>query len=148
MSSLPDGWTTERWVYIGRRWSTKLVHSYVRETGPHDADHEMWYSRAPKWAAIGSVYEIETNGSQARIPKTASSVGAVDDEDQLGTWRVLDRSAAAVQESARAAKRLASQNGDFGALTLEQLRDTMESQPRHVQDGTLVAVMRYLTRGR
>lgn len=143
-------WETQRWIYAGRRWSAsqnKAYHAFILEGGGLTSDDEMYYGGAPKWASIGSVYAVETQDRQARV-KSAERVGWFDDERVVEEWRVLDRTTAVKQEGVRAAKRLQTQNSEIGDLTLAQLWKIIQSQPQHVQDGTLLVVMRYLMRGR
>lgn len=144
-----DELVVQRWVYAGRRWVStkgKLYHAFLNEEGPHTSGDERWYGGAPKHASVGSIYAVEASDRQAKV-RSAELVGRCRDEQLVGSWRAMDRSAGTAQEGVRAAKRLQSRNGEIGSLTLEQLRDVMESQPKHVQDGTLVVVLRYLTRG-
>lgn len=144
------GWETQRWIYAGRRWAasqSKAYHAFVREGGGLTSDDEMYFGGAPKWASIGTVYAIEARGQQARV-KSAERVGRLDNEQTIEAWRVLDRTTAVQQEGARASKRLQAQNSEIGDLTLAQLWQIIQAQPQHVQDGTLLVVMRYLTRGR
>jgi len=142
-------WSTQRWIYAGRRWGGakgKIFYAFVPEDGPFTAEDELWYAGAPKHASVGTIYAVEATDGQARV-RQAEFVGRCKDETLVESWRVRDRTAGVTQEAHRAAKRLQSQNGEIGGLTLEQLRGVLESQPKHVQDGTLVVVLRYLTRG-
>lgn len=149
--SIDAGWEAQRWIYSGRRWASgkaKMYHAFIHEVegGTLTSDDEMYFDQAPRWASIGSVYTIETNGTQARV-RGGEHCGRLDDEQVVQAWRLLDRTAAAEQEGVRAQKRLQGQNSDIGGLTLDELQEMMRSQPSHVQSGTLVVVMRYLTRG-
>lgn len=142
-------WETQRWIYAGRRWSAsqnKIYHAFICDGDSLTSDDEMYYSGAPKWASIGSIYAIEAQDRQARV-KSGEHCGQLDDQPVIEAWRIMDRTAAVKQEGVRAAKRLQAQNGEIGDPTLAELRDVMESQPNHVQDGTIVVVLRYLTRG-
>lgn len=150
-SSTDIEWEGQRWIYLGRRWASgkaKLYHAFIQEAEDVaiTSDGEMYFDQAPRWASIGSIYVIETNGSQARV-RGGEHSGRFDDEQAIQSWRVMDRSAAVEQEGVRAQKRLQAQNSEIGKLTLSELRNAMMSQPSHVQSGTLVTVMRYLTRG-
>lgn len=128
------------WVYIGRRWANgKLWFQFV--------DHRnevVSYAKGPSGAVVGARYEVEaTDDSRTARIRTAHYVGPHSDFDMRDGWRLEDRAAITAQEAERARKRAASDNGDFGGLTLAEVRQLIQRQPAHVAAGTVAAVLQY-----
>lgn len=128
------------WTYLGRRWANgKLWFAFL--------DHRnelVHYGKGPAGAVVGGLYEVEAAAdSRTARTKSARWTGR-SDADQVAEWRLADRAATAAQEAERARKRAAADNGDFGSLTLAEVRRLIERQPAHVATSTVAAVLGYL----
>ena len=132
---------TVEWVYLGRRVFSggKLYHVFA----PVDStDDTRAFSKAPKYAVVGYIYAVESNGKSARITDAERLKSS--DDDRLNEWRFRDREALTDIEALRATKRLHERNGDFGDLTLDHLKAIMRKQPQHTRAGTVATVLAYL----
>lgn len=134
---------TEQWRYVGRRPTNRtgsLLHVFIDGAGETHG-----FSKGPKVPVVGALYELRMDDGGVFV-QAATIVDSNRDAviDKLDEWRLLDRSAASAVEHARAAKRLAKDNADFGALTLDQVRRTLSRQPYHVRAGTIAAILQYL----
>lgn len=145
------GWTADEWTYTGRNYSTagkQLWHTFTDHTGAR-----RLFAKAPSGPIVGGRYVVESKIVGDRITariQDARYVGmaAAHDSTDLAGWRLRDRAAAAEQEAVRARKRAAGENGDFGAMTLCDVRAMVSRLPTTAQRaGTIAAVLAYIERG-
>lgn len=136
-----DGFAERRWTYIGRRFGAKrkVLHHFVDHRG-----EVVGYDRGPDHAVIGGVYTVEAliDSTSAR-PKSARYVERSKDP-AVDEWRLRDRTTMTEVEQDREAKRQAADNGDFGSMTLRELRTLLRRRPFNQQAGMLAAVIAYL----
>lgn len=140
---MEDIWLEEYWYYQGQRLSTKdkIVHAWRTPGG------DKVYGGAPNRAVIGRRYlvEVKSDGSKARVD------GAKFDNDtpvhiDVDTWRLRDREARAEYDSIAAAKRLATDNGDLGNVTLKDIKGRMLTlRNRQQRAALLAAIIAYVT---
>lgn len=138
-----ETWTTEDWIYVGRRWGMRESKVYHVFKPISDSSDEKWFSKGPKNPIVGGVYDIKTKDDSA-VVRTAEYVRKSEDQGLVDEWRLLDRSAVTKQEALRATKRLAGENGSIGDLTLDDIHKVIHRQPRHMQAGTIAVVLQYL----
>lgn len=138
-----EPWQEEYWYYMGQSLGAKdkLIHLFRTPRG------EKAYNGAPKSAVIGRQYliEVEPGGTRARIDgakMTDHSNRHVDTD----TWRLRDREARAEYDSIAAAKRLATDNGDLGNVTLKDIKGRMLTlRNRQQRAALLAAIVSYIT---
>ena len=134
-------WERMELTYLGRRWSDgKRAVRHVFDDGTPEC--VLFAGKIMPAPVVGGVYSVERRGHSFRVG--AAEYVRDSDSDELAAWRLADRAALTQQERYRAAKRLNGENGDFGGLTLAELRDTMQGQLPHVRAGTLAAVITWL----
>lgn len=133
----------KEWIYCGRAMmrGDKLGHAWRSHL-----DTDVFYSKAPTGAVIGGRYEVATNedASTAAL-KSARYLGRAEVDDQeLAKWRMKDRAAAAAADSVRAHRKAVTENGDFGAMQLREVRIFLHTGTPAQRSGALAAVLRYL----
>lgn len=140
-----DEWETEEWTYVGRVLGfKKMQYRFIR---PGEGD--VFYSAAPTGPVVGGVYSVEvkpaSEGLTARVQ--GASYIRMSDSESLTTWRMDDKTAQVEQERRRAAKRMAAENSDIGALTLAEVAAIIGRQLPHQRAGTLAVVLQYVGKG-
>src|SRR5262245_47130586 len=123
-----DEWEVRRLWYAGRfhAQGNKLYHSFIDEAT--EANH--MFSKAPRWATIGALYEVEfkTGSNRARI----ESGTMIEDHDlhvDYLQWRLDDQAHALAKQHQDALKRMQSHNSEIGKLTLAEILTMMQGQP-------------------
>jgi hypothetical protein len=136
-----EEWKTRQVWYAGRFHAkgNKIYHQFV------DAETEAlhMFAKAPTWATIGGLYEVEFLGTRARI-EGGTLVEDHDLHPDHKEWRLNDQAQAMEKQHQDALKRMQSHNSDIGKLTLDEILGLMLKQPRHVRNGTRLIVMDYL----
>jgi hypothetical protein len=144
---LAAGWHQTEWTYIGRRMSraNKVVHFFLDANGETRS-----FAKVASSPVVGGVYLVEwlDNGDTISARIQSARYLRLTDDDNLAAWRLKDRAASTEQEAERARKRAAAENGDFGAMTLADVRAMMSRTVTSAQRaGTIAAVLNYIARG-
>ncbi len=140
------GWQETEWTYIGRRLNRgKPVHFFLDDSGEHRS-----FAKVSASPVVGGRYLVEwlDNGDTISARIQGARYTGVTDDPRLADWRLKDRTASTEQEADRARKRAATENGDFGALTLKDVRAMVSRSATSAQRaGTIAAVLVYIERG-
>jgi len=113
-----EQWDTVIVTYMGRRYNgTKIHHFFMHPDGSNAA-----YSKAPKFPIVGNTYEMEMQGTRARV-QSAKRVGQQPTSDLTNRWTLYDKAAYAEKVQDDATKRLKKAEGDnIGRMTLDEMR--------------------------
>jgi hypothetical protein len=140
---MSDDLEPAEWIYCGRTMLNdgKAGHRWRTHT-----DEDVAYSKAPTGAVIGGRYQVQSTPDAHRAAlKAARYLGQSDtDEEELAAWRLRDRAAAATADSNRAHRKAVTENGDFGAMQLRDVRTFLMTGTPAQRAGALAAVLRYL----
>ena len=138
-----DDLVPAEWIYCGR---ALLTDNKVGHRWHTHMDEDFAFSKAPTGAVIGGRYEVQaTADGQRAALKSARYLGSSDtDEETLAAWRLKDRATAAAADLARAQRKAITENGDFGAMRLDDVRTFISTGTPAQRAGALAAVLRYL----
>lgn len=144
---LAAGWHQTEWTYIGRRSTRggKPAHFFLDAAGETRS-----FAKVAASPIVGGVYLVEwlDNGDTISARIQGARYLRLSDDDNLAEWRLKDRAASAQLEAERARKRAAAENGDFGTLTLADVRAMMSrTVTSAARAGTIAAVLAYIERG-
>lgn len=147
LEEIAAGWHQTEWTYIGRRTTRtgKPAHFFIDAGGKSRS-----FAKVSASPVIGGVYLVEwlDNGDtiSARIEDVRYLRMSAD--ESLAAWRLADRAASAHLEAQRARKRAAAENGDFGSMSVADVRAMVSRQATSAaRAGMIAAVLHYIERG-
>lgn len=133
------------WIYLGR-------YAHPKGLGSRWLDHNdkpAWFAKGPKDAIVGGRYLVDCTADSGRAVVRGARYEAKADvgDGQLAEWRLEDRRAYLEDEGRKAVARAKRDNGDIGALTLDQVRRLLLTAGGLRRGALLAAVLGYIEGG-
>lgn len=133
------------WTYLGRCITSD------KKLGSRWEDHHgalvVFGGTDAHGRPIGSTFTVEARADSGRARvQSAKWIGKNEalTEEQIDRWKLEDQAAYRTFEARRAERRLAKDNKDIGAMTLNEIHRTMQGKPAMQKTAMLTVVLDYL----
>jgi hypothetical protein len=130
------------WTYMGRRLSLtdKIAGRWIDHTG-----EERMFLKPPTGGVVGGRYQVRCSPDGSSLSTgDPKYIGAADRPDDIAEWRLQDRAAYTELEAIRRRRKAASENSDFGDLTLKQVRQQLWHCSPSQKGAVLAQLLGYL----